>query len=217
MRGLLLKDFFLMKEQKMMVIIMAVVSAILLIENDNNIGFVAGYITLLCTTLMTNSISYDEAGKGLAFLFTMPCTRKQYVLEKYLLGIGTCLMGGSISIVLGTVMNMVKGRPHALAETTGIVAGCVFVGILLISVMTPIFLKLGNEKGRIAFFVMFFAVFALLALIGKSGFTENVSVNKIVGNILLPGKGWLGIVIAAAVILGISMVISIQVMLKKEY
>ena len=47
--------------------------------------------TIVTAIFAITTISYDEFDNGLAFLMTLPVTRKQYVAEKYLLGAGLTL------------------------------------------------------------------------------------------------------------------------------
>lgn len=44
---------------------------------------IVGYCTMFGMLFTVNTISYDEFDHGYLFLFTLPVTRKDYVLEKY--------------------------------------------------------------------------------------------------------------------------------------
>ena len=217
MKGLLLKDVIMLREQKMLLVLMLFISVMMMIENKGNIGFVAGYVILLSTTITTSSISYDDAGKGTAFLFTMPCTRRRYVAEKYIYGILMSLVGGALVLGIGCVASLVAKSTIHMSPYLAIVAGCEFIGIMFLSVMLPLFLKYGQEKGRIVFIVMFFSIFGLLILINKTGITKNVDADHFLENVLSPGVSWIVMIAVSVVILVVSILVSMRVMEKREF
>lgn len=55
---------------------------------------------MICSMFSLSTISYDEFDNGNAFLFSLPITRKGYVIEKYIFGI----MLGVISLILSTII-----------------------------------------------------------------------------------------------------------------
>ena len=91
MKGLLIKDFKLMKEQKnFLLIILIITIGMSLFTND--LSFALGFLTFIVSLFSLSTTSYDEFDNGNAFLFTLPITRSKYVIEKYylsmILGIG---------------------------------------------------------------------------------------------------------------------------------
>ena len=84
MKGLLIKDFKLMKMQKNFFLMMiAIVIAISFFQNE--ISFPLGFLPFVISLFSLSTISYDEFDNGNAFLFSLPISRKDYVKEKYLL------------------------------------------------------------------------------------------------------------------------------------
>ncbi|SHJ49937.1 ABC-2 transporter permease [Hespellia stercorisuis] len=217
MKGLLLKDVIILREQKMLLVLMLFISVMMMTENKGDISFVAGYVILLSTTIATSSISYDDAGKGTAFLFTMPCTRRMYVVEKYVYGVMLSLVGGALVLGIGCVASLMAKSTIHVSSYLATVAGCEFIGIVFMSVMLPLFLKYGQEKGRIVFIVMFFSIFGLLILINKTGITKNVDVNHFLENALSPGISWIVMIAVSAVLLVVSILVSMRVMEKREF
>ena len=88
MKGLFVKDIELMKQQKQFFILVVVMEVILNLAGSGSVSFATGYFTIVTAIFAITTISYDEFDNGLAFLMTLPVTRKQYVAEKYLLGAG---------------------------------------------------------------------------------------------------------------------------------
>ena len=109
MKGLLIKDLKLMKNQKNFFLVILVVIAFLAAGSDD-LSFPMGFTAFIGTLFTLSSISYDEFDNGNAFLFSLPITRKQYVLEKYgfglLLGIGSLLT----AVCLLSAVRLVKGE-----------------------------------------------------------------------------------------------------------
>ena len=102
MKGLFVKDIELMKQQKQFFILVVVMEVILNLAGSGSVSFATGYFTIVTAIFAITTISYDEFDNGLAFLMTLPVTRKQYVVEKYLLGsraygcsVGNCNDNGS--------------------------------------------------------------------------------------------------------------------------
>ena len=87
MKGLLIKDFQLMKNQGKILIAIFVVIAAFGIIADGNSSFLTAYITIFLALFTTSTISYDEYDSGYLFLFTLPVSRRGYVTEKYVFGI----------------------------------------------------------------------------------------------------------------------------------
>ena len=81
MRGLICKDLRLMMVQKNFLIMLAAVALVSLAAMDDPM-FVIMYMTLIFTSFILSTMSYDEFDNGFPFLFTLPITRKLYVREK---------------------------------------------------------------------------------------------------------------------------------------
>ena len=165
-----------------------------------------------------SSISYDEFDNGNAFLFSLPITRKDYVLEKYIFG----LISGIMFLLLGTVISLVvigitkTGSFNEIFLT----AGSLFPTILLIlSIMLPFILKFGGEKGRIAIIGVMGFIFVIGLLLIKT--TEYLGIDLYVLINKLPKFEPLVYIILflllSVVILGISYLISLTILKKKEF
>ena len=102
MKGLLIKDFKLLKGQKNFFMAITAISIIMIIVSPGT-SFPIGFLGFVGALFSLSSISYDEFDNGNAFLFSLPITRKDYVLEKYIFG----LISGIMSLLLGTVISLV--------------------------------------------------------------------------------------------------------------
>ena len=97
-----------------------------------------------------NTISYDEFDHGYLFLFTLPVTRKDYVLEKYVFML---LCGGgfwAVSAAAGFVADYIRGDVVSLLEWLMPMFLILLEMTIFLAVMLPVSLKYGMEKSRTA-------------------------------------------------------------------
>ena len=128
MKGLLIKDFKLLKNQKnFFIILIAIVIGMSAYMED--VSFIIGYLTFICSMFTLSSISYDEFDNGYAFLFSLPITRKGYVLEKYSFG----LIVGIISCLFATTIAIIAGLMKGSRYNNNCLIGIVSIGNIIIS------------------------------------------------------------------------------------
>lgn len=147
MKGLLIKDYYLLLQQKtfsFLVICMVISFGI----SSGNITFALSFIMFVFSLLACNTISYDDYNHGYTFLFTLPVTRKTYVKEKYVLSILTCLAGWLIgcgmALVTMSMRNTVQHFPEILSFSLFLLP----VFLLFQCIDIPVQLKFGSENGR---------------------------------------------------------------------
>ena len=222
MKGLLIKDFSLLKNQKNFFILVFVMAGFLTIANEAKSSpatFVLPYVGFVSSFFVLSTISYDEYDNGNAFLFTLPFERKDYVVEKYVLGILTGLSGMLIILAFVLVYMNMNAR-YAEAEETLLVAG-VSAGLLFffLSVMIPFQLKFGPEKGRIAMIIVFLGIFAAVYGLAKVVNVGNMDLSGLIQTADAMGPAGVALVFLAVslLVLAASMTISIRIMEKKEF
>ena len=216
MRGLLLKDFALMKNQMRSSFIIIAIAVFMMFVNDD-LSFSIAYITMVFGIFGISSISYDDFDKGYTFLFTLPISRREYVLSKYVFAMLSALTGALISAVLLAAGLIAKGRISEFSGEIGFVAGYVLGVFCLLAVMIPIELKFGVEKGRIALLVI--AAVAVAGGLALSKLPVNTRMLVILEKFAsLSQIALFGIFIVICVIaLVISYTISCRIMEKKEF
>lgn len=226
MKGLLIKDLKIIAEQKKFFII-AIVFAALFTWSGNDISFAATYIILLTSMLTLTTISYDEFNGGMAFLLTLPTSRKIYTKEKYVFAFINLCLACVFSIIVCAIFALVKGTTIEWDSLISACVGCCLGMGLMLSVTIPLEFKFGAEKGRVA---MISAIVAITVIgVGIYKFLTKVldiNVNKVIDDVIakLPasGKGLEVIIIsvmavALVLILFISYLISSKIMKKKEF
>ena len=175
MKGLLIKDFKLLKGQKNFFMTITAISIIMIIVSPGT-SFPIGFLGFVGALFSLSSISYDEFDNGIT-------------------------KTGSFNEIFLT-------------------AGSLFPTILLIlSIMLPFILKFGGEKGRIAIIGVMGFIFVIGLLLIKT--TEYLGIDLYVLINKLPKFEPLVYIILflllSVVILGISYLISLTILKKKEF
>lgn len=201
MKGLLVKDFLLMRKSKYVILFMLFIG---IVGGINDISFAAGYILMFLAILSLSTISYDEANHGLNTLFTLPISKMDYVKEKYLFS----LIITGIGFVFVTILGYFSKSDFM--ETLAILSTALF----LLAISLPFQLKEGNEKGRIVLFVVVFGCTFLFAFLNQffSEFFESMEETL---NALDPTMFSVGLLITSIILYIISMMISIRIYNKK--
>lgn len=222
MKGLLIKDFRLMKNQKNFLFVVLVMAVFLIFVNGDKSSsgsFVLSYIGFVAAFFAVSTINYDEFNNGNTFLFTLPFERKSYVFEKYIFGILTGVAGIACVLSLLIVYDLFRNSGADIKEIL-FIAG-INVGILFfyLSLMFPIQLKFGAEKGRIAMIIAFICIFAVcygIAAVFGVGTAELNFIAEVLDKIGIWGIFAL-IIFASIVVMIISAAVSTRIMENKEF
>lgn len=218
MKGLLVKDFRLMKGQKNFLVLLFIMIAFVFISGMDA-SFFMGYLPFLLMIAAMSTITYDEFDNGMAFLMVLPISRKLYVQEKYLFGGVLGFTGLASAFVLFLISEINKGSSMTFTQYVLLFLCFLAFVILFLCLMIPIQLKFGSEKGRIVLFIIFFGIIGMVYLVSK--ITDKIPAQVIevfLGIQKLP----FGILAALAVgiyilALFISLKISLGIMEKKEW
>lgn len=218
MRGLLMKDFYMLLEMKKFAGMMAAIGLLLLITNSGGEGFVISYMTIMSAFMVLSTLSQDEGGKGIQFLLTLPVTRKIYVKEKYCLGLLNGIVFWLVSAVAVGIATAVRNRETVPVDFIWECLLYLTVLFAMLALMLPVQLKYGGEKGRL---VIVIAVAVILCVaIGSAKFMEgaNVDASGVVEWIAAHNVFCYGLLVAVLLaLLWISYRISLHVMEKKQY
>ncbi|MCI9487406.1 MAG: ABC-2 transporter permease [Lachnospiraceae bacterium] len=217
MKGLLIKDFKLMKGQKNFFFLVVLVS-IGMPAFSGDATFMLGFLPFVLSMFTLSTISYDEFDNGNAFLFTLPVSRTGYAVEKYILAL---LLGGGawvFATLLAVAFAVIKGTAN-ISEI--LMAAVLILPVLIViqALMIPFQLKFGSEKGRLALI----GAFGLLAVIGvvavKAAEMLGIDLWELIGNLPAMGMGVMItlLLLAAILVLLTSMKISCSIMKGKEF
>ena len=181
MKGLLLKDWYMMKKYCRAYLLIAVVFiAVSLFSNDNM--FFVFYPCLLCGMIPVNLLGYDERSRWMQYSGTLPYTKTQIVSGKYLIGLLS-----QITILVATgvaqVAKMLIAHNFELGDFAVLMLLMLIVSTLTSSICLPFVFKLGVEKGRTAYYVMI--GFVCGASVLASSILRGQLVSEIQSNLIL--------------------------------
>lgn len=217
MKGLLIKDFKLMKGQKNFFILMVVIALFIAIFTENT-SFLIGYLTFISASFTLSSISYDEFDNGNAFLFSLPITRKTYVLEKYSFSL---ILGGSSWFLASVIAVSMEWLKQGTFSFDIVMSSIMVLPLMLLmqTVMLPLIFKFGGEKGRTALIGMVGLLVAIFFFL-KSLF-KIIKIDLTIITNTLSTMGW---GLTMTLIIGITFVLflfsykmSEKIILKKEF
>lgn len=158
MKALLLADLYIIRKYTRaflaMVVLFLGVSAF-----ETGETFLLVYPVLMASILSTSVLSYNERFHWDSYCDTLPISRAQVVSEKYLLSL---LMTGTV-FILTALLELRLLYTGALSRedyfmTLDMLAVLAFFAP---SLMLPIIFKLGMEKGRMAYYIIFGVAFAI--------------------------------------------------------
>lgn len=217
MKGLLIKDFKLLKMQRLFFIVVIVMAVCLAVSTDNTY-FLVGYLSFVMPMFVLSTISYDEFDNGRAFLFTLPVSRKEYVIEKYCFGM---LLEIASLVLAMAVLLFIKAAAN-LPDLSEILISVPFIFaamVILLSFFIPMQLKFGAEKSRIAIIAVGGIIAALGYGITKISGSSGVDIAALANNLssLNIGSVLAGIIVFAFCAMLLSIKISIAIFRKKEF
>ena len=190
MKGLLLKDWYMMKKYCRYYLFVSIGFIIISMISNGNIFFIF-YPCLLCGMIPVNFLGYDERSRWTEYVGALPYTKTQIVSAKYLIG-----LFAQIAILI--VIFITQGIKMGIDGTFILKEFLILMMLLLImasiasSLTLPFMFKYGVEKGRIAYYVMIGVVCAgsiVSTMIFKKGLQNTIQLNAILPIACLVGIG----------------------------
>ena len=183
-KGLLKKDLYNLSTYKASLIIVILFCGIAIIGTEA-VTFGPMIICSIIGMISLSTFSYDEISKSNKYILTLPTSRKEIVKEKFILAIGSTILGGILGLLLTIIVinvmnylrpeNIINIDYESLIITT---IGGMWGTALIQSIQIPSIYKWGAEKGRIQMFILLFVliviVFGIAFLLMKANFNINV-------------------------------------------
>ncbi|MDD3414101.1 MAG: ABC-2 transporter permease [Lachnospiraceae bacterium] len=208
MKGLILKDFYCLKKymkQLVMILICLGVWGIMMKSST----YILFMISMFASMTVLTTMAYDEKSQVNKYLLAGPTSRWEIVIGKFASWLVTITAAVAIELLLGFLMMNYYSTPGndlliSILETNS-------VYIILFSILIPICYKIGVERARIMMFVIFLIPTAIIIFFANYSKADPVIIDALIQNmmILLP--------ISAIIILAASIIISIQIVEKKEF
>lgn len=179
MKGLFLKDFRYLLLQKSFFGLILIIGLALSLTMGDRYYFVLGYLTFMGAILGFITITMDDQTNGMAFLFTLPFSRRQYVQEKYLLSLIMLFLSCTISLMVVFLTRWIKHYTTPPSEILFAALGCCACLIFFLSLMLPLTLKFGEERARLAYLIslgaFIVAIVPIITLINFLNTTHSFS------------------------------------------
>lgn len=158
MEGLIWKDIRMLAFYCRRYLLIALpISVIFFLTGQESIAMV--YHVIVVSGMITTLMSYDEKSGWNQYCGTLPCKAGQLVGAKYimLLLLQVVLLGILAAALVGK--NLYTGRPSF--EGSGIFPLLFGMSVGMMSLILPFLFRLGIEKGRMAYYLVFLVSCAL--------------------------------------------------------
>lgn len=152
MKGLILKDLYMIKSYCKSYLLIAVVFFAVSFAGNNNMFF-AFYPCLLCGMIPVTLLGYDERSRWIQYCGTMPYTKTQIVSAKYLIGLFSQLIFLILTGVAQSV-KMIVNDNFVMSDFTALMLLMLFLSTFSSSISLPFIFRYGVEKGRVAYYGM---------------------------------------------------------------
>lgn len=147
MRGLMLNDLYNIGHNAKQILLIVVVWGICFAGSSDTGSYLVMFPVLFCMMTAT-TFSFDEKCGWTKYAMVFPVTRRDYVLEKYLVNFLFSLAGTLIGVALTLAANAVRGKE--MDGSLGIYAMIgICIGLLVGGVFIPLLFRFGAEKARL--------------------------------------------------------------------
>lgn len=221
-KGLLKKDLYNLASYKASLIIIILFCGIAIVGTEA-INWGAIIICTITGMISLATFNYDEMSDANKYILTLPVTRKEIVMEKYILAIGATILGGVLgfllTILLANIMQYIRPNDvfnidyESLLSTT---IGGMFGISLIQSIQIPSIYKWGAEKGRIQMFVLIFILVIIGSGLGFLLMKSNLDINMDALKKLFDNLGIIILIVSMIAIYYLSYKISYKIYKNKE-
>lgn len=221
-KGLLKKDLYNLASYKASLIIIILFCGIAIVGTEA-INWGAIIICTITGMISLATFNYDEMSDANKYILTLPVTRKEIVMEKYILAIGATILGGVLgfllTILLANIMQYIRQNDvfnidyESLLSTT---IGGMFGISLIQSIQIPSIYKWGAEKGRIQMFVLIFILIIIGSGLGFLLMKSNLDINMDALKKLFDNLGIIILIVSMIAIYYLSYKISYKIYKNKE-
>lgn len=218
MKGMLVKDFCILKLQKNAVLVLLAMCMVFMVFMKSP-TYIVNLFPLYGFLVVLGTLTYDEFDRGYSFLFTLPVSRRGYVKEKYAFGLLFCggiwILSVLISLIYVWITKEIPIDDALMVNyAVSIILVLVFMGISI-----PVQLKYGNEKGRLAVVAIGVGGFAVIVGGIQLGKVFDIEMTAALQRVEKMGAGTVSVIgcIVSVILIVISYKISVRIMEKKEF
>ena len=203
MLNLILKDLLLLKKYIFFGLAYILIM-IIAFQNLPGTAMLSAGTVAMTYILVVNSCAYDDKNKADLLLNSLPLSRCDVVLARYL----SVFLFASLAIIFYAIIagvNKFVGLPLKVSPITGEgIVGALLAASFMHSIYLPAYFKFGFIKARLVSFVLFFVVFF------EAGTFIN-RINSIEGSLqVLPRQGNIIFLLVAMALIIVSYFISLR-------
>ena len=190
MKGLLLKDYYLLTKYNKYYIIL-ILGFIAFSLGANQQMYLAFFPCIYAGLIPVTLQAYDERERWTTYSGGLPVTKKQLVSAKYIDG----LAASGVTILLIALAHGIKLACGGTDAATYLftLAGSIFSGLIPVSLMLPFIFRFGAEKGRIV------SLMIIGLVVGCVTVSMTVLDNVTVGD-AMPAIGGAGLILVTLLI-----------------
>ncbi len=209
MKGLLLKEWLVIWKQGKLMILLALIYGVMAVMGSGY--FFAGFSVVFLSMLPITVMGFDERSKWDHYAVTMPYSRKDIVLSKYIFSI-ICSLAATIIFIIATIINWFIGKEPV--DFSSLITQSILMlslGLFFSTVNLPIMFRFGVDKGR-----MWFILLTVLLVGGLGGLLSLFEAKEVdIGNLIQRLTPFVLPVITAG-LLAFSAYLSIKIYEKRE-
>lgn len=214
-KGLILKDLLSLKSYVKTIIVFFVIFLFVGLYG-NSVDFVLPLIMIVIFGMcVLATFGYDEISNSDKFYLTLPVTRKQIIISKYILAFSSLFIGAITGILITLILMITKSEFKLIEILSASIGGMFGIGIVQ-CIQIPCMYKFGAEKGRIFLFAIMAAIggiFGVLYMILKN-INLNIQLDKV--TTFFESYGLIILIILTLISYFISYMISNKIFSKKE-
>ncbi len=163
MKGLIKKDFLILKRSSKMILFLLVIYFICSIDAN---GMESSILPFMMAVLCNSTFSYDEYNKWDPYAMTLPGKKNTVIAAKYAMTLVVMMIAFVFTVVISYIMGIVRGDYSlGISFQDGLLG--VSLGILAIAIIFPLIIKFGLEKGRIAIMIGSIGLAAFFMIVGS--------------------------------------------------
>lgn len=163
MKGLLLKDFYLLTKYCRMIFIFVFVFLVCSPFFGSDYTLFIFYPCAIVSLIPMSLYSYDEREKWCDYSITLPVSKSQFVSAKYIIGL-LCNLVMIFIVAIVQAFQMINTGVFTRSGYFSIIVSLLSICLIAPSILMPFIFKFGTEKGRIVYFIVIGSICALFGI-----------------------------------------------------
>lgn len=208
MKGLLVKDFIMIKKHCLMLLPIGLLFFIISAVSESSSMYFAYYSVAIFSMLPITVLAYDEMYKWNKYEILMPVGRTKIVFEKYIF-----LIIFVLPVILIESIVLAFAADLSASYTVSLISIMLFCGTISPVIVLPIIFKFGYLKGKIINIIMVSVMAVAVNVISMT----NISEETLVSGEFEPQTNTFLFALAALLLMTVSLLVSIKVYKKREF